>query len=284
MNLSLPFALTALLIGAVVDLAYKIVQNRGINSSGYVLYQTLLFSAGIWVIIVFKGQLGGLDAVTWGYGLPFGLVAFLGILLFVMSMKEGSAGVNVPIFRLSFIVTAIGAFIFLQESLSITKAIGIVSASISVVSLSNISALMNADKRYLRSMLYLAGAVVFMGAAGVLNKAALDQGSLTVPLIAASNVTFTPAALIAAVATKGLKPNRTTLQFAPVTGLLQLAWALLITESLQTGDASINFPIVNLSFILTALLAVMFLKEPLHRWLVFGLAAAVVAVVAFGFS
>ena len=82
MNLSLPFALTALLIGAGVDLAYKIVQNRGINSAGYVLYQTLLFSAGIWVIIVFKGQLGGLDAVTWGYGLPFGLVAFLGILLF----------------------------------------------------------------------------------------------------------------------------------------------------------------------------------------------------------
>ena len=67
-------------------------------------------------------------------------------------------------------------------------------------------------------------------------------------------------------------------------GILQLAWATLLYQSLQTGEASISFPIVQLSFVLTAILAVVFLSEVVSRGLVIGLSAASLAVVAFALA
>ena len=85
-------------------------------------------------------------------------------------------------------------------------------------------------------------------------------------------------------ATRRVRPNGTTVRFAPVVGLLQLTWAALLFQSLQTGDASISFPIVHLSFVLTSIMAVVFLKEAVSKRLVIGLVTATVAVITFAFA
>ena len=116
---------------------------------------------------------------------------------------------------------------------------------------------------------------------GILQKEAINQGSTTIPLIIVSTLTFLTSAFTQMMVRKKLRPNAITLKMAPFLGLLQLSWSLLLIESLRTGDVSINFPLAQLSFVLTAILAVFFLKEKLTRGLIVGLIFASLSVISF---
>ncbi len=58
----------------------------------------------------------------------------------------------------------------------------------------------------------------------------------------------------------------------------------LLIQSLQTGDASISFPIAQLSFVLTAIPAVVVYREVVTRGLILGLSAATLAVLLFALA
>ena len=283
MSISILLALGAMVAGALADLIYKWVQNHGINSATFVFYQAATFTVVIWIIAVVFDQLSGIITATWVYGLPLGLIGYTGIVLFVMSLKQGSASVYAPVFRLSFIITAVAAFVLLDEPVTLAKAIGILLAVAAVLSLADFSGF-TTGRSHLRSMLYLLAATLAFGIAGVLNKEAINQGSDTIPLVIVQTITFTSASFLHMLATRRIRPNGITIRFAPLMGILQLAWATLLYQSLQTGEASISFPIVQLSFVLTAILAVVFLSEVMSRGLVIGLSAASLAVVAFALA
>ena len=133
-------------------------------------------------------------------------------------------------------------------------------------------------------MLFLLAATLAFGIAGVLNKEATNQGSTTIPLVIVSTITFNGSSLLRMLLSRKLRPNPVTIRIAPFVGLLQLAWTVMLIESLQTGDASISFPIVQLSFVLTAILAVVFLRERVTKGLVTGLSASTLAVLSFAFA
>ena len=118
----------------------------------------------------------------------------------------------------------------------------------------------------------------------MLNKEATNQGSATIPLVLVSTITFNGSSLLRMLLSRKLRPNPLTMRMAPLVGILQLSWSLLLIESLQTGDASISFPIVQLSFVLTAILAVAFLRERVTKGLVTGLSASTLAVLSFAFA
>ncbi|MCZ6790057.1 MAG: EamA family transporter, partial [Chloroflexi bacterium] len=172
----------------------------------------------------------------------------------------------------------------LDEPVTLAKVLGILLAVAAVLSLADLRGFAAIGRSRLRSMLYLLAATLAFGIAGALNKEAINQGSPTVPLVIVQTITFTAASFIHMLATRRVRPNGTTLRFAPLVGLLQLTWTALLFQSLQTGDASISFPIVQLSFVLTAILAVAFLREAVTRNLVIGLSAASLAVIAFALA
>ena len=72
--------------------------------------------------------------------------------------------------------------------------------------------------------------------------------------------------------------------FAPGIALLQIAWSVLLFESLRIGDASISYPIVQMSFVITAILAVIFLKEEMNWSKGGGLVIAIIAVIVLGLA
>ena len=144
----------------------------------------------------------------------------------------------------------------LGEPVTLAKVTGILLAVAAVLSLANFKGFTATGRSRLRSMLYLLGATLAFGIAGALNKEAINQGSPTVPLVIVQTITFTAASFIHMLATRRVRPNGITLRFAPLVGILQLTWTALLFQSLQTGDASISFPIVQISFVLTAILAV----------------------------
>jgi uncharacterized membrane protein len=81
--------------------------------------------------------------------------------------------------------------------------------------------------------------------------------------------------------TGDLRPNRAELGHGPICGVLLSLSFLALLMSLQTGEASVNVPINQLSFVLSAVLAALLLGERLGRRQVLGLLAAALAVATF---
>ncbi len=282
MNHSIILALGAMIAGALADLIYRVVQKKGIYPSTFLFYQSATFAVTVWLIAIASDQVSSIIPSTWVFGLPIGLFSYLGIFLFVTSLREGKASVNAPIFRLSFVLTSIAAIVILHEPLTLPKVAGIITAVIGVLSLVDKAALRSGEQTGgRRSMLILLAATVSFAIAGILQKEAINQGSTTIPLIIVSTLTFLTSAFTQMMIRKKLRPNAITLKMAPFVGLLQLSWSLLLVESLRTGDVSINFPLAQLSFVLTAILAVFFLKEKLTRDLIVGLIFASLSVISF---
>lgn len=270
--------------GALVDLIYKWVQNRGIDSATFVLYQATTFTVTIWVIAGILGYIPVITPTTWFYGLPLGASGYIGIVLFVASLKDGDGSINAPIFRLSFVITSILSFFFLNEPVTLFKVAGILLAVVAVLSLADLS-LFTKSQAQLRSLIYVFIAMFVFGITFTFAKQAMNQGVDPIPLLLVQTITFTASAFVYMFATRGFRlPNRITLQFAPLAGILQLLWSFLLFQALHHGQASISFPIVQLSFVLTAILAVVFLRERASRSLFFGLSTASMSVIAFALT
>jgi len=58
------------------------------------------------------------------------------VFFFAKALKEGQASIIIPISQMSFVVTAILAYLFLGENFSIRKIFGLGSACLSILLLS----------------------------------------------------------------------------------------------------------------------------------------------------
>jgi drug/metabolite transporter (DMT)-like permease len=282
-SLAIVLAVGALVVGAVADLLYRVGQTRGIDTGIFLFWQSAIFSAGIWAGALATGQVGDIMASTWIWGLPAGLLSYIGLYLFVFSLRTGNASVNAPVFRLNFVIAAGGGILLLGEDASIPKMVGIILAVVSVLSLLNLRAIGEAGAAR-QSLLTVVAASLLFGSVGVLAKHALNEGSASIPLILTQTVAFQTGATFYVLYTRRWRPNRATLQYAPPISVLQLVWAVLLFQALELGDASVAYPVVQLSFVLTAIMAVIFLGETVSRTKVGGLALAVVAVAVLAFA
>ncbi len=290
-SLSVTLAVGALVVGAIADLVYRVAQQRGIEAPTFVFWQSTIFTALIWAASIASwliwggdGPIASIHSSAWLYGVPAGIVAYGGLTLFVASLRQGDASVNAPIFRLNFVVTAVGAIIILAESVTLLKVIGIGLAVVAVLVLLNITQITGL-RTNIRSLAQAVAASILFGVAGLVSKAALDTGDIAaIPLILTQTVGFQQAAVITLLRTRHFRPNQNIVRFAPGVAVLQIIWSVLLFESLRIGDASISYPIVQMSFVGTAILAVLFLREEMTRSKGAGLIIAVIAVIALGLA
>ena len=269
--------------GALADLLYKRVQNQGINAASFIFIQASVFTTVIWIAVFLIGDSAGIVPATWQYGLLNGVINYVGLFLFVSSLKDGEASVNVPIFRLNFVVTALGAVVFLGEAASPYKGLGLVLAMGSVLSLVDMGAIRRGTVRG-RSYLSLLIGLAAFGVTGVLAKKAMLEGSGAITLVAFQSITFAFCAFLNARFVMGISLERRVITWAPVMGGIQLSWAVMLFEAMRRGEASISYPIVQLSFVLTAILAVFTLREVLTKGKAIGLVLASLAVLAFTYT
>ncbi len=292
-SLAVTLAVAALLLGAVADLLYRVAQQRGIDAPNFIFWQSTIFTAIIWGVAVSSwvilGDDGPVDFIhknwtPWLYGVPAGVFGYLGLTLFVASLRTGDASVNAPIFRLNFVVTALGAIVILGESAEPIKLGGILLAVLAVLVLLNITQI-SAIRSDLRSILLAVAASGFFGVAGLISKAGLDTGDIgAIPMVLTQTVGFQQAAIITLLRRRNFSITRPVAQFAPGIAVIQVTWAVLLFESLRIGDASISYPIVQMSFVITAVLAVIFLKEEMNWSKGGGLVLAIIAVAVLGLA
>lgn len=129
-------ALMAMVLMGVVDFLLKKALAAGtdiyaISFLGYTLAGILF---GISSLV--KGGSIKMSRPLLKYAMIVGLLIFLGTFAFLAALKTGSASVIVPIVRMGFVVTAICAFFFLKETVTLKKGLGLLFAAISLVLLS----------------------------------------------------------------------------------------------------------------------------------------------------
>jgi drug/metabolite transporter (DMT)-like permease len=277
MSLAITLAFIALLVGGVADFLYRIAQDKGISSGVFLFWQSIIFSAILWIYALITGEVAKLDLFTHMVGLPAGAMGFAALTLFIISVKTGDISVNAPIFRLNFVITSAGAMILLGEPVLPLRVLGVVLALLSVFFFAELTSL-KVIKNPSRSLVLVSTASIIFGFVGILIKYGLENDIDPIPLLLSQTIAFQIAATINVIVQKSWRPNRATILYSPLVAILQLIWASLTLFALNIADASVIYPIIQLSFIVTAILGFILLKEKLNRSKSIGIIFAITTV------
>ncbi|MGQ9543907.1 MAG: EamA family transporter [Candidatus Bathyarchaeia archaeon] len=272
-------AVTSMFLTGTSDFLYKRARIRGADPRRFLAFQAVFFNA---TSLTYVAYLGHLDVTlsTVLFGLGCALLVYLSVLLFLGGLGEGQASVNVPIFRLSFIVTAILAFTFLQEPATAGKILAACLATLSTLTLSKGVRFTSTPRpRLLRLVL----ATFTYGLFGFLYKVAVMFGCTPTGILVAQGFFFIILAFTS-VALKGpVNISSVIMVHAPACGVMLSAAFLFLLESLRYGLVSVNFSIVQLSFAFTSILAIVVWREELNLHNAVGILLAVLAVIFFAY-
>lgn len=262
------------------DFIYKRAADAGVRPHQFIFAQAAIFSP-IAVLIAFAtGALVWTPPLLWGA--LAGIFNFVGSYSFSRSLIGGVVSINAPLFRLNFMVTAALAFIFLDESLTLAKVVGLAAALVAAWLLVGGGAPADAlaSARARRSVLLALAATVTYGCASFCQKLGLMQGVGPVSLLAVQAAVFMPITLIFVLAMdrRVAVPARTW-RYGSVTAVCLLSGFLALFGALRAGEVSVVVPIAQMGFIVTAALGMMLLGERLTLRRASGLIAAAAALV-----
>ena len=287
MPLNILFAVLSMLSTGISDFLYKRAQAHGADAKFFIVFQALLFNVCNLALFAFSGSYQ-IPIKTIILGAGCASLAYPAVYLFLTSLQEGRASTNVPIFRLSFVVTAIMAFVFLQEPATVGKLVAVGLAVLSILALSG-SLRFETSSRVM--LLQLVFSTIMYGSFGFLYKIAIAAGSSPMGILVAQGAFVLVASSI--VASQGnvkdfFRRNqpafRSVMVHAPICGvLLSFSWRMLL-ESLRLGDVSVGFSIVQLSFVVTSALSILIWNEKANTLKLLGIVAAVSAVCVFAYA
>ncbi|HEX7319577.1 MAG TPA: DMT family transporter [bacterium] len=273
---SIQYALLALILIGIGDAINKKARLDGIPISSYLLVQTPCFGLTILVITLARGgiRIAPSEIMLAIIGTALSFAAFT---LMLHSLSRGQASINYAIFRLSFVFSSIAAIVLLNEACHATKVIGVACAFAAIVLFSL--------KSGAQSPVITAVAAMFLnsGYQVVLKIATRTMILLPAFLLAMSLMFFV--AVIAYYLWSGHPPvPKRTFLYAPANGLIMSLGTLSTLFSLSRGDLSTVTPLTQLSFIVTAAVSVLFLKERLTLLNWIGIAIAVIAIAILGLA
>jgi len=276
------FAITAMCFFGICDFIYKRSARAGFKPLHFITGQTLVF----WLLILTYAWLSHrlvlTPAVMWN-GVA-GLFMFIAFFHFFKSLETGSVSINAPIFRLSFMITAALAILFLHESLSFSKLAAAAFAFAAIWLLLG-SGTVKISTKVLerRSLVNVTIATVALGATNFFHKLGVSAGALPETGILASATVFCSFAILIAVLNDRNLPLDVWKLSAPA-GVALACALLFLLHALTSGPASVLVPISQMGFIVPAVLGVACLGETLTFRKVGGLTAAVIALGLFAIS
>ena len=129
-------ALIAMTVMGVADLLLKMGMDAGAHFVVFMFYIYSYSALFFGVFCLVKKVKLKMDKNLVRYSLVIGLLIFVGTFLILLALKDGSASVVIPIGRMGFVVTAVCAFLFLKEKVTLQKGLGLFCAAVSLVLLS----------------------------------------------------------------------------------------------------------------------------------------------------
>ncbi len=271
------FALISLCFLGVNDFLYKWGQQWELRGAPFMFLQNMAYLPNAFGLAWYRGEL------LWTQGLVFGFIngilAFTAFLCVLLALRRGEAVALVPIVRLNFAVTAILTVFFLGESVNFLQCLALILAACAVMATGSGVMASVADKR---SVALAIVAMCMFGVIGFLYKLGLGMGAKPAMMTSVQSVGVTCMAVPFALAQKDPLPRRGVALWLPfVCGVLTSSSYVAIAVGFTYGDAVVVAPIAQLSFVLTGVLAIIFLKERLTLRKGTGVVLAAGSVVLF---
>jgi drug/metabolite transporter (DMT)-like permease len=258
----LEYALGAMICYGLADFIYKRAAGAGVQAHQFMMVQAWFFAPTVVLYGVFTRTLMFEASAAWGAAAGF--FVYTGLYNFARSLTGGAISINAPIFRLSFALTAALAVLLLHEPLTAFKLAGLAFALIAVwLLLGGADAGATPRTRATQSSLMrVLIATLALGIANFIYKIGVRDGaSPATLLVAQAGVFISLATTVAWVVDRSIKPPAAAWPYAASAAILLVLAFLLLLESLSRGEASVLVPIAQMSFVVTALFGIMFLRE-----------------------
>ena len=282
MSYTLGCAFVALLCSATNDFLFKRAGRQG--GVSHQLTMVLSVSMLPWVLLYAVATDGIAPSWPAAYAFVGAVSLWAGLYCFSKSLKGGAVSIAAPTFRLAFVVTALLAFLLLGEALTVLKAVGLCCAAASVWLLLAVPQGTDAEITPV-GVIQVLLAMLFLGVAFFLFKLALREGVQPTTALVFQAVGQSLAATVAAAfIDRRISASRPALENGVIVGFLQAIGFAAVMEGLSRGEASILVPIIQMSFVVTAIIGLVVLKEKVTQRKVVGLAAAAGAVISLGFA
>lgn len=280
LDIPLMLALFALATQGTTDFYLKSAVVREADPFSVIVMTVPLFLLTSAVSGILLGALH-FDGPTIRFGLLSGFLSFVSMNLFIISLKEGEALVNTMLFRLSFVVTSLLSIAFLRESAGWTKWLGLALAAGAVCFV----ALGGGPARLLsrRATSLAIAALVCYGFNGFFFKVASLEGVKAPGFSVVTSLVFGTLSVAVHYAPWGgfrFQASPVAVKYGLFAGFIQaFAFNSILWAMGLGGEASVVVPILQLSFVWTAALAIMILKEPVNARKGLGLVLAVLALI-----
>ena len=271
------FALFSLGFLGVSDFLYKWGQRFELRGASFMLFQNMAYIPTAIALAVYRQELD--FSIGLGYGFLNGMLAFVAFLLLLKSLKHGDVLALVPVVRLNFAVTAVLTVSFLGEQLNWVKGAALGLAALAI--LTNGAGYASAARQ--RKPFFMAlMAMILFGCIGLFYKLGLAAGATPGALVVAQSFGALSLALPFAIRSGDNILVRGVHCWLPLLcGALIASSYVAVGIAFSYGDAVVVAPIAQLSFVLTGLLAILFLKEKLHSRKAISIICAILAVLVF---
>src|ERR1700730_17959826 len=269
-------ALGAMMFYGLADWVFKRAAASGVQAHHFLALQALFFAPGIFLY--------GLTTNTLALGPPFAWGMMAGVLIFVAlynfarSLASGAVSIVAPVFRLSFAITVALAVWLLNERLTGWKLAGL-GASLVALWLLLAGGPASAPRITKSSVLNVLVATVTMGIVRFIYKLGVIAGGSPATVLTGQASVFLPLATVFALKRDGgFHPPHGAWRHGATAAVLLLFGLVMLLAGLARGEASVLVPVAQMSFVVTAGLGFIFLREALTIRKGLGLAFAIVAL------
>ena len=275
-------ALGAMMFYGLTDWVYKRAAASGVQAHHFLALQAFFFAPGIFLYGLATGTLALGTPFAWG--MVAGVLVFVALYNFARSLTSGAVSIVAPVFRLSFAITVALAVWLLDERLTGWKLAGL-AASLVAVWLLLAGGPASAPRATTSSVLRVLVATVAMGVVSLVYKLGAIAGGSPATVLAGQASVFLPlATLFAFRRDRGFHPPPGAWRQSAMAAVLLLFGLVMLVAGLERGEASVLVPVAQMSFVVTAGLGFVFLREPLTLRKGFGLAFAIAALICLAHS
>ncbi len=260
---------------AVGSFLYKRAQILGVRSGSFMVVQSFCFFCMVLTASLVRHG-GVADTPYPALGLLTGVLGMAGAFSALQSMKQGELGTNIAVVRLSFVPTAAGAILFLGEPFTLQKGLLLLLAVLAVTLF--FDHYRRENRPALKSLIPALTACLAFGAFDLVYKFASlhDVNPLTF-LVVQSATAHILINLYVALHEK-YQFNRAVLRIAPLCGILFGSACLAMLRALREVDVSLISPFIQMNFILSYILGVIFLGESVTRRKLLGITIVALCV------
>lgn len=234
----------------------------------------LAFSWGMVFLVGSQGQLAEIGGRTLLFLVLSGLATGASWLCYFRALQIGDVNKVVPVDKSSTVLTILLAVLFLHETLSWTRGIGMVCIAAGTYLMIEKKQSTGAAKAGRSWLLYALGSAVFASLTSILGKIGITGVESNLGTAIRTGVVLVMSWMMVFVTGKGAQVRaipKNELGFICLSGLATGGSWLCYYKALQDGPASVVAPIDKLSILVTILFSYLVFHEKLSKKAAFGL-------------